>query len=353
MLRRIIAFSILLAVFSNAHGAELTLSFANEPVGQSPRGFASKLAGGGAPGEWRIVEDDVPSLLAPLSPNAPKRGGRGVLAQTLQDATDERFPMLVYEGETFGDFTISTKFKLVSGKAEQMAGIAFRIQDENNYYYIRASGLGNTFYFFKIVNGLRSAPIGNKIEIPKGVWHDLTIECRGTTIKAMLNGKPAIPALDDKSFISGKIGFWTKSDSVSYFSDTIINYKPRETLAQILVKDAYKKYPRLEQLKIFAPTSGPTNDIRIVASLAAAEVGLPAPLEASEVIAKRGYYYAKNSGDVVLTLPLHDNNGEKIAAVRLVMKSFVGQTENNALARAMPVVKGMEVRIQTLKDLLQ
>ena len=55
----------------------------------------------------------------------------------------------------------------------------------------------------------------------------------------------------------------------------------------------------------------------------------------------------------MLTLPLHDNNGEKVAAVRLVMKSFVGQTENNALARAMPVVKGMEMRIQTLKDLVQ
>lgn len=353
MLRSIIALGAILATLGICHGADLRLSFVNEPVGRMPAGFVAKLGGGGSPGEWKIVEDEVPSLLAPLSPNAPKRGGRGVLAQTSQDTTDERFPLLVYEGETFGDFTISTKFKLVSGKSERMAGIAFRIQDENNYYYIRASGLGNTFYFFKIVNGVRSAPIGNKIEIASGVWHDLTIECRGTTIKATLNGKPAIPALDDKSFSSGKIGFWTKSDSISYFSDTTINFRPRETLAQILVKDAYKKYPRLEQIKIFAPTAGPTNDIRIVASLTASEVGLPAPLEASEVIAKRGYFYGKDSGDVVLTLPLHDNNGEKIAAVRLVMKSFVGQTENNALARALPVVKGMEVRIQTLKDLLQ
>lgn len=353
MRRRIIALTALLATFRAIHGAELVFDFRNEPVGQTPKGFVPKLAGSGSPGEWKIVEDDVPSLLAPLSPNAPKRGGRGVLAQVSQDATDERFPMLAYEGETFGDFTLSTKFKLVSGKAEQMAGIAFRIQDENNYYYIRASGLGNTFYFFKIVNGVRSAPIGNKIEIPRGVWHDLTIECKGTGIRASLNGRPAIPPLDDKSFTSGKIGFWTKSDSVSYFSDTIIQYKPRESLAQVLVKDAYKKYPRLHELKIFAPVLGATNDIRIVASLDAKEIGLVAPAEAAEVIARRGYYYNRNSGEIVLTLPLHDNNGEKVAAVRLVMKSFVGQTENNALARAMPVVKGMEMRIQTLKDLVQ
>lgn len=351
MLRRIILLSALLTCHA-LDGAELAFDFRQEKVGETPRGFTSMLAGSGLPGEWKIVEDEVPSLLAPLSPNAPRGGRQGVLAQLSKDTTDERFPMLVYADETFGDFTLTTRFKLVSGTAEQMAGIAFRIQDEKNYYYIRASGLGNSFYFFKIVNGVRSEPIGNKMEIKKGVWHDLTIECKGTTIRALMNGKPAIPQLDDKSFTSGKVGFWTKSDSVSYFGDTVINYKPRETLAQILVKDAYKKYPRLEQLKIYAPMSG-AEDIRIVASLDSKEVGQPAPKEASEVLSKRGYFYGKGSGEVVLTLPLHDNNGDKVAAVRLVMKSFVGQTENNALARAMPVVKSMEIRIQTLKDLIQ
>ncbi len=351
MLRRIILLSALLTGHA-LDGAELAFDFRQEQAGETPRDFTSMLAGSGPPGEWKIVEDEVPSLLAPLSPNAPCGGRQGVLAQLSKDTTDERFPMLVYADETFGDFTLTTRFKLVSGTAEQMAGIAFRIQDEKNYYYIRASGLGNSFYFFKIVNGVRSDPIGNKFEIKRGVWHDLTIECKGTTIRALMNGKPAIPQLDDKSFTSGKVGFWTKSDSVSYFGDTMINYKPRETLAQILVKDAYKKYPRLEQLKIYAPMSG-AEDIRIVASLDSKEVGQPAPKEASEVLSKRGYFYGKNSGEVVLTLPLHDNNGDKVAAVRLVMKSFVGQTENNALARAMPVVKSMEIRIQTLKDLIQ
>jgi len=351
MLRRIIALAALLTCHALS-GAELVLDFRQGKAGEIPRGFTPLLAGSGSPGEWKIVEDEVPSLLAPLSPNAPRGGKQGVLAQLSKDTTDERFPMLVYSEETFGDFTLTTRFKLVSGTAEQMAGIAFRVQDEKNYYYIRASGLGNSFYFFKIVNGVRSEPIGNKMEIRRGVWHDLTIECKGTTIRALLNNKPAIPQLDDKSFTSGKIGFWTKSDSVSYFGDTVINYRPRETLAQVLVKDAFKKYSRLEQLKIYAPVNGP-EDMRIVASLDSKEVGQPAPAEAAEVLTKRGFFYGKASGDVVLTLPLHDNNGEKIAAVRLVMKSFLGQTENNALARALPVVKSMEMRIQTLKDLLQ
>jgi hypothetical protein len=351
MLRRAIALAVFLsggAVF----GAEKVFDFRQDKLNETPRGFRSMLAGTGQRGEWKIVQDELPSLLAPLSPNAPGGAKRPVVAQLSRDRTDERFPMLVYEEETFGDFTLTTRFKLVDGAVEQMAGIAFRLQDERNYYYIRASGLGGTFYFYKIVNGQRSAPIGNKLEIPKGVWHSLTIECKGTHIQAWLNGKEVIPALEDKSFNNGYVGFWTKSDAVSYFGDTTVVYKPKEILAQTLVKDAFQKYPRLQGLKIYAPASE-SGELRVVASLDSSEIGQAAPQEIGKVLMERGYYYGKGDGEVMLTLPLHDSNGDKVAAVRVVMKSFLGQTEKNALARAMPVVRGMETRIQALKDLTQ
>jgi hypothetical protein len=351
MLRLFIALAFALSG-SVVVGAEKIFDFRTEKLDEAPGGFRATLAGGGKPGDWRIIQDEVPSLLAPLSPKAPGGGKQPVLAQLSQDRTDERFPMLVYEGETFADFALTTRFKIVDGTAEQMAGIVFRLQDEKNYYYIRASALGSTFYFFKIVDGQRAAPIGNKVSIPKGVWHEMTIECKGTRIRGLLNGKEMIPWLDDKSFASGKLGFWTKSDAVSYFADTTVVYRPRETLAQILVKDAIKKYPRLQGLKIYAP-AGDNQPLQVVASLDPEEVGLSAPKEAGEVLEKRGYYYGRGSGEVMLTLPLHDNNGDKVAAVRVVMKTFLGQTEKNALARAMPVVKGMETRIQTAKDLTQ
>jgi len=54
-----------------------------------------------------------------------------------------------------------------------------------------------------------------------------------------------------------------------------------------------------------------------------------------------------------VALPLHDRNGEPIAAVKVVMKSFLGQTEKNAVARALPIVKQMEWRAASVKDLLQ
>ena len=349
---RILVALVLLCLGWPASGADKVFDFRQEKVGEVPRGFRSTVAGQGVPGDWRLLLDEVPSLLAPLSPNAPGGNKRPVLAQLARDRTDEHFPMLIYGEETFGDFTFTTRFKIVDGATEQMAGVAFRIQDEKNFYYIRASALGNTFYFFKIVDGMRSAPIGNKVEIPRGVWHTMTIECQGTRIRGLLNGREIIPALDDKSFTAGRIGFWTKSDSVSYFTDAAMTYKPRESLAQLLVKDALKNHPRLQDLKIFAPATenGP---LSVIASTNQKEVGQAAPKEVGDVLAKRGYFYGKGGGEVMLTLPLRDSNGDKVAAVRMVMKAFPGQTENNAVARAMPVIKGMESRIQTWKDLLQ
>src|SRR5262252_11138991 len=97
------------------------------PEGQMPPGFRSTVTGLGKPGEWKTVLVEVPPLLEPLSPkpdNTPSTTKRAVLAQVSQDPTDERFPLLIYDNETFGDFTFTTRFKTVSGKAEQMAGIA-------------------------------------------------------------------------------------------------------------------------------------------------------------------------------------------------------------------------------------
>src|SRR5258707_1333956 len=85
---------------------------------------------------------------------------------------------------------------------------------------------------------------------------------------------PLIPTLNDSSFINGKIGFWTKSDSVSYFTDTKIVYTPREIPAQVIVREMLKKYPRLLGVKIYVPGKEP-NSSRLAASKEEKEVGQP------------------------------------------------------------------------------
>lgn len=332
--------------------AEKVFDFGEARLNEPPAGFRSVVTGSGPPGDWRVLLEELPPALPPLSPKAPNFSKRPVLAQLSRDRTDDRQVLLIFEGETFGDFKLTTRFKIVEGEVEQMAGIAFRIQDERNYYYIRANAKDGNLYFFKWVDGQLLGPRGPRLAVPKGEWQELAIEARGNQIRCWLNGREAWPTLHDNSFASGKMGFWTKSDAVSYFADTRIVYTSREPFAQVLVRDALKRYPRLLGLRIYAiPTNEPPP--RLIASTDPAELGRTGSPEIQDTIATGTPYQSKGPGRITLTLPLRDGNGDTAGAVQVVMKSFPGQTEENALARARPVVKGMQSRIQSPKDLFE
>jgi hypothetical protein len=235
---------------------------------------------------------------------------------------------------------------------EQMAGIAFRIQNETNYYVVRASSLGNTFRFYKVVNGARGTLIGPETPIPGGVWHELMIECTGNQIRCRLNGKELIPPLTDTSFARGKIGFWTKSDSVSYFTDTRIVYKPQDPPMQAIIREVVKTYPRLLDLEIYV-LGHDRQTPHLVASKNAKEMDRVAANAAQDVIRRGVTYYGKGKKSVAVTMPLRDRNGDPVAAARVIMETFLGQTEQNALVRATPIVKDIEGRMRSLQDPLQ
>jgi hypothetical protein len=351
MLRRIAFLSGLLFCLT-ASAAEKVFEFGQFKLNETPEGFRSALTGRGKPGEWTVLLDRVLSALPSLPNKAPEYAAQSVLAQVARERIDEHFPMLIYEGELFDNFLLRTRVKMVGGTDEQMAGIAFRIQDEKNYYYIRASALGDTFSFFRVINGALSSPVSSKVDLETNVWYDLSIDCKGNEIRAALNGTELLlVAVRDAPIAIGKIGFWTKSDSVSYFGKTTITYTPKQILAQKLVQETVKKYPRLQGLKIFA-----LNDKRepcLIAGTNPQEIGWPAQAVEKDVIARSSIYYGKEDESVLVTFPLHDANGDTVAAVKVIMKSFPGQTEKNALARALPIVKEIEARVQKASDLVQ
>lgn len=338
LLRCILVVAGLLTFAAAAPGAELVFDFGSPGADQTPAGFTNLLAGKGQPGRWRAVPE--------VGPNGTNQT---VLAQTSADVTDERFPVLLYEKTKFDDFTLTTKFKLVEGVVEQMAGIVFRYQDEKSFYVIRASGLGNNVRFYKVVGGIRSQPIGPAVGVAQGAWHELKIECRGNKIRAWLNGREVIPELTDTSFASGRIGFFTKSDSLSQFADTRINYAAREPLAQAIVRDTLAAYPRLLGLKIYLRNA--RGEPEIVASNDAAEIGTAGGASEQGALEHGNVYYGREQDTVSVIQPLRDLNGEPIAAVRVVMKSFPGQTEQAVLQRALPMIKEMQARVRTLEEL--
>lgn len=345
---------LIAAVLSLAAGqvfaAELHFDFARERLNEAPAGFLSTVSGEGQPGRWQIVEDEVPSSIPSVTPNAPVPKTR-VLAQLSRDITDEHYPILVYTNEVFGDFTFKTRLKCVGGAIEQMAGVVFRYQNEQNFYYVRASAKGSTLRFFKVVGGQRSAPIGPEMEIPAGQWHDLAVQCRGNQIDVLFNGKQAIPTMTDNSFAAGMIGFWTKSDSVSHFTGAHVSYTPRVPFIKTLLQQMHERYPRVLGLKVYARTK-PNAAPSVVASTNDQEIGDPAGTVETEIFTTDNPYFGRLRGNaVVVTMPLHDRNGEVIAALRVELRSFPGQTENNAIARAQPIVNDMERQIVEAKDL--
>lgn len=344
---------IVILVFAwQLRAAERYLDFSGARLNETPPGFRSAVSGEGKPGEWKVIEDQsrpspaVPEVKSSVVTRHP------VLAQLSRDTTGEHFPLLIFEQQTFDDFTLTTRFKTVSGSAEQMAGVAFRLQDENNYYIARVSSLGQNFRFYKFVDGTHTDPIGPVIEIQTNAWHELAIDCAGSKIRCFLDGKQAIPDITDTTFSEGKIGFWTKSDSVSYFGDTKIVYRPKEPLAALLVRKTLEKYPRLLGLKIYAAT-GPKADLHVVASSRKQEIGQPAGAVEKDTVARDVVYCGRGKAQTVVTMPLHDRNGEPIAAVSVFLRPFPGQTEQAALARARPIVKEMESRVRSAGDLVQ
>jgi hypothetical protein len=349
-------------LFAASVGAgERRFDFNEVRQGELPPGFRSSIIGRGSPADWKIITADVTPIVAPLSPKSAVVTKRPVLAQLSTDKSDTRAPLLILDNEQFTDFTFTTRFRIVSGEVEQMAGIAFRLQDERNYYYVRANAKNQNVAFFRYVEGELIGPISAPTKVNRDEWNELTVECRGTKLRALLNEREVLPWTEpnlvpfpDGSskgvFPRGKVAFWTKADSVVHFADARMTYAAHEPFAQTLVADTLKSNPRLVALRIFGLATN-ASGTRIIGSSDPNEIGQPGEKLERDCIEKGGVYFGKGKDVALVTMPLHDRNGETVGAVRVSMTTFFGQTENNAIARALPIVKSIEARIGSATEL--
>jgi hypothetical protein len=350
MLRRTLATMLGFATMAGA--AELQIDFSSMTVNEAPPGFTSKITGAGGLGVWKIVEVDAPTEFSPLTPLANSSSKRAVLAQLSQNPAQERFPFLVYDDQTFGDFTLTTRVKCVSGRVDQMAGIAFRVQDENNYYVVRASAIGNSFRFYKFLDGERSAPIGGAVDIPTGDWVEISITCSGNNISCKINGKELIPKLSDQSFLFGKFGFWSKSDSVSYFTDTQISYVPRIKLVTRLIEQTMRNRKSITSMRIAMPV-GEGDELQVVASTDEKEVGTKATGTEKSVFKSTGRDYERKGTRVTAVVPLYDRNGDTVAVVSMTSKRFFGESKFTTLYRGGKSAGRMQLQFTDAAELLE
>jgi len=190
-----------------------TINFDSSEAGKLPPDFSTALTGGGGPISWVVREDST----------APD--GKRVLVQESSDDTSYRFPLCIYEKTFARDVAVEVKYKAISGKVDQAGGIVLRYRPEN-YYIARANALENNVILFKTVRGKRSKIQEVPVKVTAGQWHALRFEAKGRRLKITFDGKVVIER-DDRTFSNpGKVGLWTKADSVSAFANLKIERVP-------------------------------------------------------------------------------------------------------------------------------
>ncbi|MFL5441316.1 MAG: hypothetical protein ACJ79W_19325 [Myxococcales bacterium] len=202
--------ALFLAGFAARGDMMTSWDFHTDKVDDPPAGFSFGKTGQGRTGKWVVRED----------------AGKRVLAQIDTDDTDYRFPVAVADEPKVKDLRLEVDCKPVSGKTDQACGLVFRYQDENNYYVARANALEDNVRLYHVVRGKRSQFAGWNGKVAGQAWHALAVEARGNRFQVFFDGKAVIDAKDDTFQDAGKVGVWTKADSVTWFSG--LSLKPHQ-----------------------------------------------------------------------------------------------------------------------------
>lgn len=198
---------------------KITIDFERSAAGELPAGFHSHLTGDGPKGSWKVVADETAS------------SGRQALAQVSDDGTKGRFPLCVYDGVTAKDVAVRVRLRPISGDVDQAGGIVWRYRDADNYYVVRANALEDNVVLYKVEDGKRTdlKPIGagmfaygKKLEIPSGEWSELRVVAIGNKHSVHFEGQHLFDVEDETFSGSGRVGLWTKADSVTRFDDIVI-----------------------------------------------------------------------------------------------------------------------------------
>jgi hypothetical protein len=211
------ALRVLLLVLAAAIccGAQ-TINFDSAAVGSVPAGWTVAMTHTGGAPKWEVRKDDT----APSKPN--------VLAQVSDDKTGGRFPLAIYEKANLKDGSLTVKFKPVAGSGDQAAGLVWRYKDPDNYYIVRANALEDNVVLYKVEGGRRIslAPKGTptktygvKHPVAKSTWGALKVTFKGNLFAVFYDGKQIFEVEDSTFTGAGKVGLWTKADSVTYFDD--------------------------------------------------------------------------------------------------------------------------------------
>lgn len=211
---------------------ELCFDFANEKVGEAPKSFVPVV------GNWRIGKEDKNLLLVVDGTNWSKGQPAAGIAERAKAIYGDRyaefldnvkafayFPYAVATGcDDFQSGQITMRFKTIAGKIDQGAGILFNLKLNGDYLALRANPLENNLVLWKFEKGKRSSVKWIKdTQTSSKEWHDLKLVVDGKKVSGFIDGKLLLEHTLDND-VSGRVGIWSKADSVVYFDDYCIKH---------------------------------------------------------------------------------------------------------------------------------
>jgi hypothetical protein len=186
-------------------------------------------------GDWTIAGDEHGKPALQVDGRQWIKGqpsaGLAAKARTLYGAHQDEFidsvkayayyPYSV--AKDISDFTngeISMRFRLLGGQLDQCAGILFNLKTNGDYLTVRFNGKEDNLVLWTFKNGKRSfvKKGSHDVKLAMGDWHRMKIAVTGTQLRGYLDDELLIEYTLPEP-VSGKVGTWSKTDSVSQFDD--------------------------------------------------------------------------------------------------------------------------------------
>jgi hypothetical protein len=218
----------------NDEKGTVKLDFSSEKMGAPPTTVVPVV------GNWRIAHDEDNQVLMVDGSQWKKGEPAAGIADRARSLYGERyaefldnvktfayFPYVVAEGcEDFRDGEISFRFKTIEGKIDQGAGILFNLKPNGDYLALRANPLENNLVLWQFVHGVRTSVEWVK-DVPTSSreWHTLRLVVDGRKIEGYLDGKKTLTHRLETP-VAGRVGVWSKADSVVYFDDYTVTPAP-------------------------------------------------------------------------------------------------------------------------------
>ena len=203
------------------------VDFSSEVVGGEPKSVVPVV------GYWGIAEDGGNKVLV-IDGRRWRQGEPSAnLADKARSLYGERyaefldsvqayafFPYAVVRGvDDFSAGEVSLRFKALSGRIDQAAGIVFGLKPNGDYLALRANPLENNLVLWQFVRGKRSSVkwIRNT-PTPSGSWQTLRLKLAGRRVEGYIGDRLYLQH-ELAQPVSGRLGIWSKADSHVYVDD--------------------------------------------------------------------------------------------------------------------------------------